>query len=128
MNKRLNDINLFIDNNFINTNIIELMNKYSNELTDYKYIDNLIEFSLLKLKGSIRYINIYDNKLRYGGLLIKIYKNNNNKWISIIKTNNKKYYINFNNNYIFYKESKEENLISWANLFIEDVNNNKYDF
>ena len=129
MNKRQQEISKFIDNNIINNNINNLLSIYSEELNGYTYIDNIADFSLLRLKGSIRYINYYDNKLRYGGLLIKIYnKKNTNEWICVLKkSNEKKYYVNFKNNYIFYTESKSNKFRNWAELFISDINNGNYD-
>lgn len=126
LNKRKEEINNFIDNNIINYNLKNILEIYKEELKNYKYIDNIISFSLLKMKGSIRYINIYDKELRFGGLLIKIYNKNNN-WYAIIKNgNNKKYHINYKNNYIFYLESKENSLRNWADMFISNLNNGLY--
>jgi hypothetical protein len=129
MNKRQQDISNFINDNIINNNINNLLTTYSEELNGYTYIDNIGDFSLLRLKGSIRYINYYDNKLRYGGLLIKIYnKKNTNEWICILKkSNGKKYHVNFKNNYIFYTESKSNKFRNWAELFIADINKGNYD-
>jgi hypothetical protein len=67
MEKRLNDINNYVDDNILN--IIHLLKKkYFNELEDYDYIENIIDFSLLPLRGSLKYINKYDGNLRSGGL------------------------------------------------------------
>ena len=126
MNKRLleieNDINKLIPNNNINI----LINKYKVELEDYIYIKNVIDFSLLLPKGSIKYINKYDLDLRYGGLLIKTY-NKNNKWYGIVKKyNNKRYNVSFENNYIFYSESKSNIINSWGKYFLNDVESGKY--
>ena len=129
MNKRQQEISNFINININNNNINNLLSIYSEELNGYTYIDNIADFSLLRLKGSIRYINYYDHKLRYGGLLIKIYnKKNTNEWICVLKkSNNKKYYVNFKNNYIFYTDSKNNKFRNWAELFIADINNGNYD-
>ncbi len=62
---RLKTIDTLIDALFPNDSINQLIQKYSNELTDYKYIDNLSDFSLLPLKGCIRYINKYSKELRF---------------------------------------------------------------
>ena len=126
MNNRLleieNDINNLIPNNYINI----LINKYKVELEDYNYINNIIDFSLLLNKGSIKYINKYDLNLRYGGLLIKVYKKNN-KWYGLIKKyNNKKYNVSFDNNYIFYCESRSNLINSWGKYFLDDVESGKY--
>jgi hypothetical protein len=129
MNKRQQDISNFINININNNNINNLLSTYNDELNGYTYIDNIYDFSLLKLKGSIRYINHYDEKLRYGGLLIKIYnKKNTNEWICVLKkSNGKKYYVNYKNNYIFYLDSKNNKFRNWAELFISDINKGKYE-
>ena len=129
MNKRQQEISNFINININNNNINNLLSIYNDELNGYTYIDNIYDFSLLRLKGSIRYINQYDEKLRYGGLLIKIYnKKNTTEWICVLKkSNGKKYYVNYKNNYIFYLESKNNNFRNWAELFISDINKGKYE-
>jgi hypothetical protein len=108
-----------------NNNLDILMQKYKEELIGYKYIESLDDFTTLRLKGNIRYINKYDNKLRMGGLLVKIY-NNDNGWNAIILQPNKKYYISFNNNYIFYQVSKDEQFRKWAECFVSDVDKGIY--
>jgi len=101
---RKKQIDYFVNNNIINYNLQNILELYKEELKDYKYIDNVKDFSELNLKGSIRYINIYDHKIRYGGLLIKIY----------------------NNNYIFYLDCKNNLIRNWADLFISNYNNGLY--
>ena len=78
LNKRLLEINNFIDDN-INNIIDDLILKYNDNIKDYSYIKSLDEFINLPLKGPLKYINKYDGRLRSGGLLIKIYLKNN-KW------------------------------------------------
>ena len=107
-------------------NIDRLINKYSDELSGYKYIEHINDFSTLRLKGNIRYINKYDEKLRIGGHLIKII-NNNNSWYALLLQPNKKYYVSFSSNYIFYQVSKEEQFRKWAECFITDVDKGLYD-
>ena len=122
---RLNSINNFIDN-YIPNNIDNIIKNYSHELDNYKYIETLIDFSLLPLKGSLKYINKYDGKLRVGGLLIKIFKKNN-KWYGIIKQiSGKKYTVLFDSNHIFYKNSKSNSLRTWLDCFISEVDSGKY--
>ena len=122
---RLNSINNFIDN-YIPNNIDNIIKNYSHELDNYKYIETLIDFSLLPLKGSLKYINKYDGKLRVGGLLIKIFKKNN-KWYGIIKQiSGKKYNVLFDSNHIFYKNSKSNSLRTWLDCFISEVDSGKY--
>jgi hypothetical protein len=130
MNKRLKDIENSLNNLNISskTNLDNLQKKYKNELLDYNLINSLAEFSTLQLKGTIRYINKYSEQLRYGGLLIKIYnKKFTDDWYAIIlKPNNKRYNVPFNNNYIFYKKTKEDDFRDWADLFIKEIDGGNY--
>jgi len=126
MNNRLDEINKIINELIPNNYINNIIDKYNIELDNYKYIDNIIEFSLLPLRGSIRYINKYDLKLRYGGLLIKLYEKKNTWYAIIKKNNNKKYNILFNNNYIFYRDTNSNKLINWGKCFISDIELGKY--
>lgn len=125
MLSRKQQIDYFVNNNIINYNLQNILNIYKEELKDYKYIDNVKDFSELNLKGSLRYVNIYDHKLRFGGMLIKIYNKNNN-WYAVIKQYNKHYYVNYKNNYIFYLDCKQNLIRNWANLFITNYNNGLY--
>ena len=125
-NKRLKEIDEYVDSvkpdDYINT----IINKY--ELQDYKYIDSVEAFSLLRLRGTIKYVNKYDQKLRYGGLVVKIYKREQNQqWYCIIIKENKKYYVSYNSNYIFYMESKQDALLDWASCFISDYDKGLYE-
>jgi hypothetical protein len=125
LNKRNQENCNIIDNLLVDKNIIEIKKKYHEELKDYDYISSLSWFSSLELKGSMRYVNKYDHELRYGGLLIKIV-NNNNKWIAKIKKpDNKIYNVSYNNNYIFYNNTRT-NLIDWAECFISNVDKDLY--
>lgn len=124
---RLKEIDEYVDTvkpDFIN----ELVKKYSSELRYYKHIDTVEEFSLLNLKGSIKYINKYDKKLRKGGLLVKIYQDiQTKKWIGVIKKSNKKYYINYDSNYIFYMGTQDERLNDSLQCFISDFEKGLYE-
>jgi|UniRef100_A0A6C0EBJ3 hypothetical protein len=123
--KRINEINSLIDN-YVPNSITILKEKYSNELDNYKYIETIEEFSLLKLRGSLKYINKYDGNLRAGGLLIKIYKKDNN-WIAIIKQmSGKRYNVSFKSNHIFYTECRTDSLRDWAECFISECDSGKY--
>ena len=104
-----------------------IINKYKDELADYDYIDTPELFSTLRLKGSMRYINKFDKNLRTGGLLVKIY-NKNGKWIGVILQNNKKYYVSFDANYIFYRNNKSESVRDWADYFITKLDNGEYEY
>lgn len=131
LNDRLKEIDQIVDVLIPNDYINELTKKYSNDLEYYKYIESVEVFSTLKLKGSMKYINKYDKKLRYGGLLIKIYQKAD-KWYGIIKRSDEsKNYVCFNSNYIFYCENiseiRNKKLRNELEFFITDVNSGEYD-
>ncbi len=128
LSDRLKEIDEYVDsvkpNDYINT----LIKANSSELKHYKYIETVEEFSLLTLRGSMKYISKYDKKLRVGGLLVKIYKNfENNKWCGVIKKSNKKYYICFDSNYIFYMATQDERLSESLKCFISDYDKGLYE-
>ena len=114
---RIDNNNNLVDNLLKNDYIHELIDQYQDKLIDYDYIETVEQFSLLRLKGSLKYINKYDKQLRNGGLLIKIYKREN-KWYCVIKKLDKKYYVSFDANYIFYLENKDNLIRNWAESFI----------
>lgn len=125
---RLKTIDTLVDALFPNDSINLLIQKYSDELTDYKYIDNVGDFSLLPLRGTIRYINKYSKEIRFGGLLIKIYQKENKNWYAILKKfDGKKYHVSFNSNYIFYCETKEDALKRSLQYFITEYENGNID-
>jgi hypothetical protein len=126
MNDRLKDIDTTVDSMIPNDYINILKKKYESELHDYDYIDTLAKFSLLRLRGSMKYINKYDKKLRSGGLLIKIFQQNS-KWIAILKKYDKKYYVSFDANYIFYLDSKQDVLKDWMQYFVSECDKGNYD-
>jgi len=127
MNNRLTLINNLVDDIVKNDIIYDIKTKYNEELDEYEYIDTIQKFSLLSLKGSLKYVNKYDGKLRYGGLLIKIYFYNNKYYALIKKNNGKKYKISFNSNYIFYLKNKNDILKKYLECFISDYNNGLYE-
>ena len=110
------------------TIINKLYEKYKIELDDYKYIESVEEFSVLLLKGQIKYINKYDGNLRHGGLLVKIYKNNiKNSYYCVLKQiSGKTYNVSFKNNHMFYCDNKDNKLKDFLKNFISDIDNNKY--
>jgi hypothetical protein len=123
-NNRIINNNKMIDELF-DDYINVLIDKYN--LHDYKYIDDVVLFSLLPMRGSMKYINRYTNDMKKGGLLIKIYIKNN-KYYGIIKKNDKKYHVSFNNNHIFYKEhiTRNNKIRTILESIIDNVNKNKY--
>ena len=119
-NDRLKEIDNIINNLKPNIDMNKLIEKYKYDLDCYEYIDNVNTFSTLRMRGTIRYINKYDLKLRSGGLLIKIYNRDNN-WYCILLQPDKKYHVSFNSNYIFYLGNKDENMRKWAEYFISNI-------
>lgn len=79
--------------------IKEYYKKYNNELKDFKYIENKNYFNNKK-KLYIRYVG-FNNKLYYGGFLVKTEEKNNTLYIYLINTKKKIWVIDFNRNYIF---------------------------
>ena len=83
MNKRLKEIDQFV--NSINTQE-EFDKKFKkkhlkykkkfNELDGYNSVYNLEDLNNLKMGGYIRYVNL-NGELRYGGILIKVFKSDN---------------------------------------------------
>lgn len=122
----MDEIKIFIDSN-IKDKFNDIILKYQHELSDYQYIELLGDFSVLPLKGSIRYINKYSKELRFGGLLIKIYEKYGSYFAILKKMNGKKYHVSFNNNFIFYKKSSDDNFRDSLKYFISDYDKGLYE-
>ena len=122
MNKRLKEIDDILESIEPNNKINNYLEIYKNELQDYKYVNSLEELYDLKSAGYIRYINL-NGELKFGGILIKVFESENkdefNKknLILLQNSNNNKWVISYERNYIFYKNQtkKGDNL---RNLFI----------
>ena len=128
LSDRLKEIDEYVDDIKPNNYINEIIKQFKSDLTHYKYIETVEEFSLLTLRGSMRYINKFDKKIRTGGLLVKIYKNEQNKkWYGVIMKSKKMYYISFESNYIFYMASQDELLTESLKCFISDCDKGLYD-
>lgn len=125
-NKRLKEIDTIVDNILKNNKKNDIFKKYESELQDFDYIDSLEKFSLLTLRGTMKYVNKYDKKLRSGGLLAKII-NQNNKWYALIKQGNKFYKISYKSNYIFYIPEKSDLVRNFADLFITELEKGNYE-
>lgn len=90
-------------------------------LQNYTYVDKLEIFYTLPLFTSIKYINKYTGDFRHGGLLVKVYKKNDN-WYGMLKQkNNKMYTINFNSNHIFALLNKQNKLKAWLRDFLHKI-------
>lgn len=120
MQSRENENKIFI-NSMKKDTMEDLLLKYKNELEYYQYIENLSDFSILPLKGSLRYINKYTKELRFGGLLCKIYEKFGNYFALIKQISGKKYHISFNNNFIFYMKNSQDRLRDSLKLFISNI-------
>jgi len=83
----------------------EWKKKYKNDLIDYNYIHTLEEFQNLQLGGVIKMINLRNDEFKKGGILVKITKNNKNKWYALLSIPSKGYIwpVYFDTNYIFYR-------------------------
>ena len=75
---------------------------------------------MLKIGGYIRYINIYDETFKFGGILIGIINKNDILKTKLIVKNysNNIWSINYIYNYIFYKKHKTKN-DKFRNLFLK---------
>ena len=125
-NDRLKEINDIVDILLPKNNLNDMIRKYEVDLKDFDYIDTVEKFSILSLKGTMRYINKTDKKLRTGGLLVKIYQKNN-KWYAKIKQYDKFYDISYNSNYIFYVNNKSNLIRQWADLFVTELDKDGYE-
>lgn len=124
-NDRLKLIDKIVDRLLPKNNLKDILKKYESILEDFTYIDSVEKFSILPLKGTMKYINKYDKKLRSGGILTKVFKEDD-KWYAFIKQGNKFYKISYESNYIFYIEHKKDLIRNFAELFISEYEKNNY--
>jgi hypothetical protein len=85
--------------NDINLKIKELRTKYKEELTNFEYIYDASTLINAK-KKFIRYVG-FDNKINYGGFLVKVEKIGNNFYIYLINKYKRIWNVDFNRNYVF---------------------------
>lgn len=117
-NKNNRILELTDDSQNDNFNYINyIYNLYPKQLDTYTYIDDNIDELLLG--GYIRLVT-YDNKIKFGGILLKIYNKENIYKMKLLLKNifNKLVYINFRDYFIFYKKHKTIN-DKFRNLFIK---------
>lgn len=119
--KRKKELIKNIDFNDNNEYINELINKYSKELEDYKYVNGK-DIKKILVGGYIRYINL-DGDLKFGGILIR---KDNIKKISktmlVLKNSKGKIWkVSYKRNYIFYKKHTTIN-DKFRDLFISSIN------
>ena len=79
--------------------IKQLYDKYNKELEHYSVIEN---FDNIKLGGYIRYINS-DDKLKWGGILLKKYKKYDYNYMILANSNMQRINVSYNHNTCFYK-------------------------
>ena len=81
--------------------------KYNEELQDYNYIHTIDEFKKINKGGVIKIISLKDEKLKKGGIILDIKKNNKNKWYALVGITNRNilWKIYFDDNYVFFRES-----------------------
>ena len=89
--------------NKLNKKLDIYFSKFKEELEDYIYIKNLEEFINLKKGGYIRYID-FNDKLKWGGILLKKYTYNSMNMMLLCNSSSKTFNISFEKNYIFYKK------------------------
>ena len=77
--------------------------EYKKELEDYEFVYTSDEMFQLKFGGYIRYFNL-DDELRWGGIYIKNYVNNDRTLLVLSNSESKTFTIAFENNYVFYKK------------------------
>ena len=109
--------------NKINKKIKEFRTKYKKELEDYTYVYDTSNLYQLKVGGYIRYFN-FNDEFRWGGILIKVYRDNKrDRDLMIIRNKNyNRYVVSFNNNYVFYKNHKTQS-DNYRKLFLSFLNN-----
>ena len=82
--------------------IENLIKANKKNLEDYNLIKELEDYNNIKLGGYVRYIDNDDN-IKWGGILLKKYKNNNMDYMIIANSNRKILTVSFHKNIIFYK-------------------------
>lgn len=125
-NERLKEISNIVDILLPKNDLNDMIRKYESDLKDFDYIDTVEKFSVLPYKGTMKYINKSDKKMRSGGILVKIY-NKDNKWYAKIKQADKFYDISYNSNYIFYLNNKSNLIRQWADLFVTELDKGSYE-
>lgn len=85
--------------------------KYEKELEDYEFVIDEDQFYCLKIGGYIRYFNL-DNELRWGGILIKTFKQEDRNLMVLVNSEFKRFVISYDKNYVFYKKHQTANDIN----------------
>ena len=100
-----------------NNKISNLLVKYKTELEEYKWIDSVEEFSVLRLANPVKYI--YKKKCRIrSGILVKIVEENN-RWFAIVKKMGNLFEkFDFESVYFFYGLNNNEKFRKYITLFL----------
>lgn len=99
--------------------------KYKKELEDYEFVYNSDEFYQLKIGGYVRYFNL-NNKLKWGGILLKVFKQEDRNLMVIGNSSFKRLVVSFDKNYVFYKSHKTTSDIN-RKLFISFLEKYKFE-
>jgi hypothetical protein len=83
----------------LKSKVKEIKKKYKEDLQDFVYVEKAKTLIDAK-KKFIRYVG-FDNKINYGGFLLKVEKLNNNFYIYLINKDKKVWNIDFSRNYVF---------------------------
>ena len=85
--------------------IKKFYDKFKEELEDYIFIKDVSELYQVKIGGYIRYVNS-KNELKWGGILIKVYKDKDRDRNLMVPMSSKykRFVVSFERNYIFYKK------------------------
>ena len=79
----------------------------------------------LKIGGYIRYINL-NNKLKWGGILLKVFKQEDRNLMVIGNSSFKRLIVSFDKNYVFYKSHKTASDIN-RKVFISFLEKYKFE-
>ena len=77
--------------------------KYKGELEDYIPIYDKKSYNFIKIGGYVRYVNSMD-EIKWGGILLKKFKENDIDYMILSNSNNKFIKVSFYRNTIFYKK------------------------
>jgi hypothetical protein len=83
----------------LKSKVKEIKKKYKEDLQDFVYVEKAKTLVDAK-KKFIRYVG-FDNKINYGGFLLKVEKLNDNFYIYLINKDKKVWNIDFSRNYVF---------------------------
>lgn len=90
--------------------LVKDMKHKFNELDGYDYLDES-KLNILKPgKHFLRYVSFYDLKLRWGGVYMHHYKNDDDEYTLMIKNNYGINKINLKRNLVYYKQNHNDTM------------------